>query len=596
MLFRVLAVLLALTLLLTGCSLHLSPPGGETTAATEASTQQTDPTDPTSIELPQDFDASEFPDAVDFNKITYTRPDTDAVCAAIDKVTAVVQSGADADTILDAIHTMEPTYNDFFTMDSVAYIHYCENLSDDYYKSEYDYLENQSPIVQKSMELLYNAAAKCDYKKTLEEEYFGENFLDFYLNHSIYTNETFVKLSQEESALQTEFMDAQDSPTIVVDGVEQDYKTLCDQYADDYNTLYTKVYPAYYAKYNQLYGEIYVKMVQLRKQMAAAIGYDSYQQFQYEYSYQRDYTPEMARQYISDLRDELSPLILRVQTASSTLGTMEYADMDIDEAKQALGESLFLMGHDFYKNYQFMQHFNLWDTSVSTSKMPGSYETYLYSYSEPFVYVSPEGTEADYLTIAHEFGHFCDSMTNDGEDNSIDKCEIFSQGLEFLSLFYNNLPKDTIDRMTKLKMIDALQVFYYQAMYADFEDRVYQYSGTLTLDAVNELYADTMRDYGMYYDSDGMEWYNRQSWIDITHFFVAPCYVISYCTSADAALQIYQLEAEKSGDGMTAYLALMDQADEKEFVSLLQDAGLESPFASGRAAEIKTLLQSLLFG
>lgn len=592
---RLTALLLALCLLLSGCSFRIDPPvlPEETrpeTAPTETQTEATEETD--GIQLPDDFNPADYPDAVDYSQIEYHRPDADAVCKQIDGVTALIEQGGSFQEIMDALSQMEASYNDFYTMDAVAYIEYCKNLSDEFFKAEYEYLEEQSPVLQRSMELLYTAAANCAHKEQLEDAYFGEDFLDFYLTHNIYTNDTFVALAQEESALQTEYMTLQDSQEVVIDGQRYDFDQLCEDYDGDYYTLYTEIYPAYYEQYNASCGEIFVKLVQTRQKMAEAAGYASYADYAYEYTYGRDYTPQMARDYVAQIRDTLVPLFFDVLTQSDA-AYLEYGDMTMEEAAAALAESLYLMDADYYTYFRFMQYFNLWDASVSSSKMPGSYQTYLYSYEEPFVYISPEGTQRDYMTLAHEFGHFIDSMENDGMDGSIDQCEIFSQGLESLVLFYNNLPQDTVEELTRLKMLDALQVLLYQAAYADFEDRVYRQDGdTLTVDKINDIYEQVLAEYGL--SAENMDWYNRQTWIDIMHFFVAPYYVISYCTSADAALQIYQLEDAQTGSGLAAYQELMDDTLEKNFVELLTDAGMESPFDKGRVEELAELFREWL--
>ena len=49
-------------------------------------------------------------------------------------------------------------------------------------------------------------------------------------------------------------------------------------------------------------------------------------------------------------------------------------------------------------------------------------------------------------------------------------------------------------------------------------------------------------DFGLFDEASAEQ--AARSWIDVQHFFSAPYYVISYCVSNDAALQIYQLEQE----------------------------------------------------
>ena len=83
----------------------------------------------------------------------------------------------------------------------------------------------------------------------------------------------------------------------------------------------------------------------------------------------------------------------------------------------------------------------------------------------------------------------------------------------------------------------------------------------------------------------GMEDILAPGWIDVQHFFIAPFYVISYCVSNDAALQIYMIEQEE-GSGMEAYQTLMRNAPDNSILALLEIAEMESPFAEGRIAEL----------
>lgn len=577
----VICLVLAVSLLLTGCNFHFNPVDQGNFVKTAI--QNGDPSvDVNPSYLPDDVDWDDYSGMADYLDIEYQRPDVQALVDSMDAITAMLADGAGEADVLEALYSVEDDYYNFSTMNSVAYIEYCKDLSNSYYEDEYNYLEKESATIQAAMERFYVAAAVSDYKEYLEKNYYGPGYLDFYASHQIYTNEEFVALSRKETDLETAYMNLQDSPTVTIDGKEWDYEEALEEYDGDFDMLYNTIYPAYFEKYNAKAGEIFVQLVQVRKQMAKVTGYDSYQDFMYEYYYDRDYTPQMARDYVAGLCDALVPISNKMYYSA---GYDAYEDMDMDEVKDALATALYFMDDDYYEFFLVMQKFNLWDSSESVSKMPGSYETYLYSYHEPFVYISPTGTEADYLTLAHEFGHFVDGMWNWGENTDIDTCEIFSQGLEFLSLCYSELPESTLSRMRKLKLLDTYSVFLYQAAYADFEDRVYQLAEEeLTLEKINAVYQQVMQDYGQY--MEGLDWYNQMSWIDITHFFIAPCYVISYCTSADVALQIYQLELEQDYEGLYAYWALIDYATQYSFLELLDYCDMESPFADGRAAEL----------
>ena len=83
----------------------------------------------------------------------------------------------------------------------------------------------------------------------------------------------------------------------------------------------------------------------------------------------------------------------------------------------------------------------------------------------------------------------------------------------------------------------------------------------------------------------GMEDILAPGWIDIQHFIIAPFYVISYCLSNDAALQIYQTELA-DGSGLTLYNRLLHLSADNTLLNLLEQAEMESPFAEGRMAEL----------
>ena len=580
---QLLALLLSLCLL-CGC-VHLNVQPAQTdnpTAATlpTATAASENPTEP----LPE-IDPDDYPDAVDFSTITYERPDVQTLLDALSSLREQVERNElDAEEIQDKLDEYDALYAHFDTMHAYAYIRYSLDLSDSYYDEEYNYLEQQSPLLQAEVERLTIACAESPYKDELTD-YFGEEVLDFYQTHRVYSNEEFVALAQQENALEAQYMKLQDNQSIELDGKEQLFRDVQEQYADDFNTLYSKIYPAYYEKYNKSCAELYLQMIQLRKQMAKVAGFDSYQQFMFEFSYQRDYTPAQARSYVADLRDELLPLLYQADSIS-------YDKMDMDSAAEIVLQALQKIDPQYAKDFRFMQYYHLWDVSSSSSKLSGSYETYLSEYSMPFVFLSPTGDEGDCTTLAHEFGHFIDSMENEGQDTCLDQCETFSQAMEFLMLQYSDLSDADVQRLIRAKLVDALQVFIYQGMYADFEDRVYQLDEP-TVDSINETYADVMRDYGMYYE--GLDWYNLYTWIDINHFFLSPCYIISYCTSADAALQVYALEKEKPGAGVSAYADLLNTTVDSHFLEMLESCGMESPFQSGRAAELADLFREQLF-
>lgn len=596
-LLTVLAFTLILALMLNACSLLY--PVDEvkdlidklvtepTSESTEAPTEE--PTEPTEAPFVPtvERDAEPVFDPVSFDEMEYERPDSAKLCSDLAAVQTLVEDGKDFDTVLDAFYDAYDEYRVFDTMTTLAYIHYTLDLEDEFYTEENTWGDEQSPLVAQALEKCYIAMSQSPLRGALEEECFGEGFFEFYDENQVYSNDRVVELMQQDAALQTEYMALQSNQTIEWDGEERLFDEVLDEVGGEYGN-YLFAYEAYYNKYNPLVADIFIRQIRVRKEIAKELGYDSYADFAYEYTYQRDYTPEQVAQYTSDIAEEMSSLFYAAAYNSYT------EEMDTDTSFQMLADTAAVFGGEIEEAYRYMKEYDLFDLSESSSKMPGSYMTYLSAYEMPFLYVSPTGTISDLLTEVHEFGHFVDGYVNCGGTNSIDCNEIFSQGLEFLALDRAALTDDQREALTVSKVSEAVTVFLGQGAYAAFELAVYDLPDEeLTAENINQLFLECNERFGMGFS--GLEAIVGPGWIDVQHFLIAPFYVISYCISNDAALQIYQTETE-TGEGLALYRELLGLSSDNTVLNLLDEAGMESPFAPGRIAELTEFLTEVIYG
>ena len=579
-----LSLLLALSVLLQGCLMPF--PSDRFDYLTEETTEPTKPTDrgePAEADSYLPYD--EFPrpeeaelDPVAFEDMEYTRPDAAALCKALGELEKLVKNGGSFDEVGAAFEAAYSDYSLFNTMDSLSYIRHTIDLNDEYYETENNWCEEQSPLIEQALEKCYIAMGQSDLRDRLEEEYFTEGFFDFYDENQIYSNDRVVKLMQKDNDLQAQYMALQSDQTIEWNGEEVLYEDIVGDESLDYDS-YLMAYQLYYDKYNPQVGEIFAEMIRTRNEIAKELGYDTFADFAYSYYYDRDYTPEEAEDYLSDIAAELAPMYFY-----AVYGAQSTTPCSTDEVLDLFEKTVYRFGGEFATSYEFMQAYDLMDITDSSSKMPGSYVTYLNSYQMPFLYVSPTGKLDDLLTCCHEFGHFVDGFVNCNGTSSIDCNEIFSQGLEFLSLSRAELDDDEREALTISKVADSLLTFVSQAAYAEFELRAYALpDDQLNTEGLNALFLECMEEFGQSYT--GMEDIIAPGWIDIQHFLIAPYYVISYCVSNDAALQIFQLE-EENGTGLETYRALMSTSSGNTILALLEENGMESPFEPGRVEEL----------
>ncbi len=494
-----------------------------------------------------------------FGEMQYTRPDLNDLREAKDKACQLAEE-KDFDTLMDAIYEFNDIYDAFYTNYSLADIHYCIDLTDLYWEEEYNYCLENSAAVDAILEDLYYTLAKSPSRKRLEgKTYFGPGFFDAYDGENQW-DETFLDLMEQEAALQSRY-----------------YKLSSEAASYEIGT------EAYYDAYAPEMAQVLVDLVLLRQQIAAHWGYDDYVQFATDFYYYRDYTPAQSAAYLEDIRRELVPLYREYASSSNWAVENEFCSQE--DAYAYVRQMAQKMGSTFWEAFELMDAADLYHISYSPNKYNSSFEVYLESYSQPFIFMCPLQTSYDKLTFAHEFGHFCNDYASYGSYAGVDVAEVFSLGMEYLSLCYGSDGQD----LAWLKMADGLSLFVEQAAFAAFEQQMYQLTGEeLSVEGLQALYGRTVSAYGF----DAVL-YDEREFVTIPHFYTNPMYIISYVVSNDAALQLYQMEQEEAGKGLACFEENLD-TQSTYFLEFIEEAGLMSPFEEGRVAQIRKTLEAAL--
>lgn len=500
-----------------------------------------------------------------FSEMEYTRPDLDAYQRLVDESCQLAATSRSADQMLDQTWEIYAAYDTFYTMKNLADIRYSLDLSDPFYQEEFNYCSVQSAVVDEGLDTYYRALAKSPIVKELEDSYFDEGFFDGYGEDTpTVWNEAFSKSLEEEST--------------------------------DISAFYTQMQElgegapgqSLSAAEAEQLGELFVDLIRTRRQIAEAAGYDSYEDFAWDWYYSRDFTPAQAEAYVAEIAEKLAPMY-RSMSQSRFWLTAYNGTYGQAQCEAYLSSAAEQMGGLAQTAWDEMQQRQLYDIAPGLHKYEGSFEIYLTDFQAPFVFVNPYGDVTDLLSFAHEFGHFVNDYACGGSYASTDVAEFFSQGMEYLSLCYAQRPTtQDVELVTRLKMADSLSVYVEQAAYYSFERQAYALPDEeLSVESLRALYEATGRRYG--FDTPG---WNTMEWVSITHFYTSPFYVISYVVSNDAAFQLYQLEQEEAGAGLARYEELVQTDEDVSFLTFLEDSGLESPFAPGRLDRVAELLEA----
>lgn len=554
---RLLSMLLAL-LMLTGCS----------------SSILNDQLDSAYRALQRNFISADR-NLVPFDEMEYLRPDMSAISADFDAVNDALDGG-DIDAVSDALDACYLDYYNFDTMYTIADIRSCQDVYDSYYADEVSWCGESFAAVQQKMEDMFYACAASDLAQELEENYFWEGFTDDYSDRSqSYYNDAAVELMQRESALVSEYRALAAESAASLGETSSYMQTIRN-----------------YEKYNEDFARIYIELVRVRQELAAQFGMD-YEQMQYSFYFERDYTPEQAAQYVADIRSYMIPVYEEVMEASP-YDDIYYDYLDEDELLGVLGSVTELMGGDVKAAFDFMTKYELCDVSLNSSKAAMSFQTYLSNYEAPFLFLDPYGDTEDILTLSHEFGHYVDAFVNYNASETIDMSECYSQAMEYLALGYYDevLGEDEADNLRRMKLLDTLDLYVQQTSFAEFESTVYSMDpDQLSAEVLNDLSLQLARDYG-YCDESRAKYY-AMSWSDIAHFFEYPFYVITYPVSNDIAMQIYELSQDGGTAGLDKYNELLSR-EYTGFLDNIEEAGFTSPFESGRVQRVADDMRLLM--
>ena len=560
--FRLLALLLALVMLLSGCSF-----------------------------LSAERDA--YVSMVPFDEMRYERPDLDAALADADDLIASLQSGMKLREATTALDSLFLTFTHMRTMETLSTIRSDSDVTDAYYSGELAFCSDAVITFRGKLEEVFAACAASGLKKELDG-YFGEGFLDDYGEDYVYPERLF-ELQKQENELVNRYYTTLAGQRLTLSGTDYTLDELLR--ADRDGTLpgitIEQAVDQYYDQANAALGGIFVELVKVRHALAAEAGYESFIDMAYDQNY-RDFTPAAAAAFTEAVQTYLVPLYREAQERGlvdeAFYGTPE---LDADDSLMTVMDIASSMGGEIGETADFIMQYDLVNAEVSDKKAADSYEIYISDYESPYILAGTIGYAEDILTIAHELGHAVDDFVHYEASDSTDVSETLSQAMEYLTLFYLQ-DDDVYDSLRAYKLMDVLRLYAEQGSYNAFEERVYALDDSeVTLGNINAIALDCARSFGL--QSEWGDSYDSRSWVEITHFFQQPLYVVSYIASDSLAIQFYEQELASEGQGLKLYEKALELAGYTEFMDLADQLGLRDPLSAEQAQATAALIRQQLF-
>ncbi len=518
-----------------------------------------------------------------FSDIAYTHPDTDALIRAFNETETTIRKNAVTfEKQLKMVKECELLYSDFTTMYTYTVIALAKNSADAFYSAEHKALAEAEASLMSAAEGMMVAAANSPHAMRFEKLHFGDGFVREYKDRKSYPA-TVLSLLEREARLEAEYSSISTSNVIITysgitDSVENVRSYISNKYlfgSPQYESGMAECERLYNISRDSIAKELYIELLKVRRQIADELGYESYAEYAYQKLY-HSYSPEDIDSFIDSVATYAVPVYaaLKSEVFNPYFRSRGAPKVGRTDVLSMLYNVYLDMDDSLFDMYSLMLALGLFDvSSTADNRSNGAFTTYLHNYSAPFIFVTLTENQTDYMTLAHEFGHFADSYVNLGKQSSLELMELSSQGLELLTLCALNEELSDSDYRYLLysEMENALLTMIIQGFYARFEQLAYM----LPLDKISEetltdITSLVAREMGLRADD--------LCAVLIDHIILYPFYVESYCPSIASALEIYFLEEESPGDGIKVYKELLLRHDEAEFEKKLIRAGLSSPF------------------
>ncbi|WP_066685452.1 M3 family metallopeptidase [Christensenella intestinihominis] len=527
---------------------------------------------------PQDTEATPF------SEIEYVHPDVEETAARFYEMADEIDVCEDAQELKDLFEEGEALYQDYNTMMNLASLMSTMDLADEKWAEEEAYTAQGFTAVDMAYEEYYIALYYSPFREEIEQNWQPGYFDNVVQDEEWYAEGT-RELYEREAALLSEYAQKRATAKVLWDGQELSYEDI--NMIGDTDEYYGAL-AAWHEAYEPVLGDIYVELVKTRNELAQVLGYDNYTEMVFAQN-GKDYSPEMMETMTGEIVEYLVPVYTEIWDYPIE-GEAEY-----EKWADFLQSTFYDMDSTLGGNFQLMREYGLIDWEPRTDKSPGAYTTYLDTYYSPFVLMSYTGDEYSMTTLVHEFGHFNNYLETGVIAEARDVSEIYSQALELLASnhYGEYFGEETGYEMQYNTLSDKLDSFVEQAYYTAVEQEVYSLDPEgVTLEAVEEIAGRQAERFGL--TSNRYEDQYAYDWVAIPHIYESPYYTFAYATSADIAVQLWELSLADEQAAMDVYQKLLLREESTDFIANAQAAGLASPFDEGEIRRIGELFEACL--
>ena len=542
----------------------------------------------------------------DFKDVKYVRPDIGKFTELVRGVRLRLMTAKTVEAADEAIGEYETAISSFDTSYALCQILHDIDTSDEFYCNEIEFFEEASGRVEELASAFMTGLLNCPVADQLREKY-GEMIFRKAKNQKEIVSPEILDELAKEASLENEYSQLQSEAEITFGKKTLNLSLLVPYLASTDRNVRKEAHTAldvYYQGRRETYDRIFDDLVKVRTEAARKLGYNTFTELGYKRMERYDYARKDVEAFRENILKYIVPLtkqIRNLQRERLGVGELMFYDLPClfkggnptpkvskERYEEATGEffrKMFGMSPSFF---DVLSSHGFTDMLSRPNKSTGGYCMYLEDYCIPFVFMNGNGTYDDVATVVHEGGHAYAALQSAEStpfveclSPTLETCEIHSTAMEYMSYPYMDIfYGKSAEQYSELHMTDGLLFLPYGCMVDEFQHVVYD-KPELTPDERHAVWKELEERYQPYinYDPSQTPFHAMGgAWMKKDHIFTTPFYYIDYCLSQICALELWDESRIDMKSALQKYNDLCSLGGSDTFLSLLQGAGLESPF------------------
>jgi M3 family oligoendopeptidase len=540
---------------------------------------------------------------VKFSEMVYERVDLPTFQTEMKAQIAAFKAAKTADEALAVFKKVNDLNTHVKTMHELANTHKTLDTRDEYYKAEDDYWNETMPQFKEFSHEFNVALVNSPFREEMEARFGTQMFKNIEIQLKTFAPEIVPDL-QVENRLMSEYQRLLSSAQIEFGGQKHTVEGIKIYFQDPDRSVRKGAIEAesgWFMAHADEFDRIYDDLVQVRTKMARMLGYENFVELGYYRMMRNAYNQEMVETFRKLVVASIVPLVEKLKAEQAQrIGVdkiMIYDDAfaypDGNAKPMGTAAEIFAHGKQMYHELSpetaefidFMLDNDLFDVETRPGKMAGGYMTQFDEYRAPFVFANFNGTSHDVEVLTHEAGHaFQGYIARDyyppqNQELTMEVAEIHSMSMEFFTYpWMEGFFGPETAKFYQQHLASTLIFIPYGCEVDHYQHIVYA-NPDLTPAQRNAEWLKLEKLYRPFLVNEGVPFYaGGRRWQKQLHLFSDPFYYIDYCLAQTMALYFWQLDQKDHASAWAKYRHLLGVAAKMNFVDLLHDSGLPTPF------------------